>query len=747
MTTGGDISAAPAVEITDAPVGQGPVVGTDGQIKSLGVTAPAEGATDTSAEKPAWYPAHMVAGPTVEEPKVAATPKIVAAKFTDQDKPGANDDAGQTGKAQNDDGSEEVSELSISKAKIEAARDAEVILAGLPTEPSAPKIDVDIDPSLSNEEMLRRTRAAQNDPAYVAAKKQYDSDLAKFNEKKATYTDALERLERNSTLSEASLGRLSKGQSASVDGNQFAYMEAFLERVERGSGDDCGLDAFEKIRDGDSNEEDRAWGAVQKSLQWLSHPKVETNGEPPARGGFQNLPNSFKGFETIDYSVDQGERRGDRAEEVARGKEQFTRIARLIQGTDPKYQSGSDLNIAVGKAGLQNLHAFSSMDIEPTDADLEIWEVGTSQTKPILDAISTDKATIAKLLNDPKTGSTATLDLLSWRWTDNGESAARLFTFPPGTGESSVAAQIMSAAGEAMSGGGTKNGAQNSWKLFASLPGTDGQSIGERSPALVRALGRSMSPFVTDLSGGRRHDGFDDAWVNVDNNRNEYTGAAAVFAVINTDKSAGNEFSANALAAEYQMINQFGEDPNAEGAGALLNSAGVLSALVDQGAYMAAREDYGDKAAAEVYERRKAAYDSILENTAIAGGPFATAVDAIQYAGPSAESFLVGGQPHIAENGELKNAPPISWVETTALKSNGRLEPNVVDGYEWMIDRRSGRLKSDDELDRIVRSGTKSREEVLFAKSEMFSRMSTISVSDTFGQRYSAVSLYGLGNS
>ena len=92
---------------------------------------------------------------------------------------------------------------------------------------------------------------------------------------------------------------------------------------------------------------------------------------------------------------------------------------------------------------------------------------------------------------------------------------------------------------------------------------------------LIQTLATSMSPYLSDLSGGVQHPGFDisadmtglrpkhgfnGTWIDHDNNAS-YGGSANIFALMNTDPTASRSFNAAAVAQILRNEADFAANP------------------------------------------------------------------------------------------------------------------------------------------------------------------------------------------
>ncbi|MFT4085789.1 MAG: hypothetical protein QM658_01325 [Gordonia sp. (in: high G+C Gram-positive bacteria)] len=577
----------------------------------------------------------------------------------------------------------------VQAVRKQAATDADIISHGEPVEPERPEPPAtNLDPHMSNGEMADRTAKAANDPKYKSAMAKYNTDFAAYQKNKKAFDDATNRLYQNSDAVRDALAASNGERPVKIPRNSLIYMKAFQGSLDC-RGKDPGLGNFENLQKDTSPRGKRTWAAIQGSLQWMSDPDVVTDGKPPMRGSFENLPASFKKFPKYDYSKSEKDNLGDTPQGKKSGFAQANRIARLVTGTQSVYLTGSQLNRKLGDVGFQTLRNVQGPNFSDYERN-QLSKYPNFAGSPFFNAISDDKVTISRILNDPKTGTTSTIDMMTWPWPDDGAIVAKMLTFPPDQKQSRVAAQIMSAIGRHASGGGTDSGAQAAWELFSNLKASDGNSIGKENPLMVQAIGRSMVPFIGDISGSEIHDGFDNSWASPGGDG--YAGSTALVALINTDNTAGTEFNGNLMAARLAALSSYTKakdqgDPNA---GENLAQAGVLGGILTKGTYIAAKDEAGDAARQAIHQRQEESYDYMVDTLGIIG--LGRTADAITLGGGTLKDWVIGKEPP-PPAGATTTGPQSTAMQYTVLERAAKVPAKEARLYPWTVDKNTGKMR------------------------------------------------------
>lgn len=125
-----------------------------------------------------------------------------------------------------------------------------------------------------------------------------------------------------------------------------------------------------------------------------------------------------------------------------------------------------------------------------------------------------------------------------------------------------------------------------------------------------------MSPYILDLAGANPEylPGFDTAgWIDPDGMRH-FQGSANVFALMNTDETAGTDFTQAAYQEMLAKQGAYALDPMHPSSTNNLDTAGRVAALTDRGLQLGIQDGYDDQArqAAEIYARKNNAYGAMM---------------------------------------------------------------------------------------------------------------------------------------
>ena len=172
-------------------------------------------------------------------------------------------------------------------------------------------------------------------------------------------------------------------------------------------------------------------------------------------------------------------------------------------------------------------------------------------------------------------------DISVYEWNDHGAAAGRSLAWIGGDALSKDAA-VASRAGQA------------AHAIAVYLAGSgrtliDGESIGRRSPDLLRAYAAALAPFQGALFGV----GASDAFPSLVSTPGDYSTVRTVFAVIDTDTQAGNDFTARAYETADTYAKQFGAafGKPAGGQHPALAMAAYLSGIAYGGARQSNNDD------------------------------------------------------------------------------------------------------------------------------------------------------------
>jgi hypothetical protein len=172
-------------------------------------------------------------------------------------------------------------------------------------------------------------------------------------------------------------------------------------------------------------------------------------------------------------------------------------------------------------------------------------------------------------------------DLSVYEWDDRGAAAGNSLAWI-GTDAGSPDAAAASRAGQA------------AHALAVYLAGSgrtliDDKSLGQRSPDLVRAYAAALAPFQSAMLGR----GASDAFPSLVTTPSDYSGPRTVFAVIDTDTQAGNDFTAKAYETADTNAKQFAANfgKPADGRSPTLSMAAYLSGVAYGGAQAAQNDE------------------------------------------------------------------------------------------------------------------------------------------------------------
>ncbi|ATL66634.1 hypothetical protein CRH09_10860 [Nocardia terpenica] len=308
-------------------------------------------------------------------------------------------------------------------------------------------------------------------------------------------------------------------------------------------------------------------------------------------------------------------------------------IAKIAGSADPNLRAGSELDKKVLDVGAKYLQAQTEWEQTPDNklvgftVDGRGADPGSKITDDMFKAVGDDKAAVQHLVvgSDGKPNAQFFHDALTHQWKDHGDAVSSLFKFSDQNVtpiDSQRQASIMSAFGQFAAGDNAPShiaGGDDKWKLY-DIPGTDHKNVGQLNPNLVRALSVGMSPYVNDLinPGNPSLDGFNvgdgpgRSWTDPSGN-NTFTGSKNIFALMDTDKAAGDNLNARALEESFERQALVGHNPNDPQARNLLLNAGQLQGLVDAGLRDEISSEVTDnnQVAQDVYNRKKLIYDTV----------------------------------------------------------------------------------------------------------------------------------------
>ncbi|RJO76537.1 hypothetical protein D5S18_09575 [Nocardia panacis] len=461
--------------------------------------------------------------------------------------------------------------------------------------------------------------------------------------------------------------------------------------------------------------------ALANSLQLVSNDRVD--GGPAGKGGFDRLPAKVKDSLTRKDLVTEGidYRSGNKSIKL-NGVADNQAIAGIVAAGDDRYKQGSTLDNHLMDVGRQYLDAQVKHERNP-NRDFEFFSAdGYSPkdgrvTEPIFQAAGQDKFAVETAVVDKAHGKDFVTEVLTHTWSDHGAAASTLFKFNDGDADvtdpnNKVDVATATRTGHIMSKVAEYAATDDQWKKFADTG--DHHSVGEKNPDLVRTVSRSMSPYIDslvdepkrELPGFRTHTDDNKSWIDPDGNRT-YRGAERVFALMNTDKAASEQFTGAAMDRILQNENDYARDPHRRGAEGALATAGRINGLMDRGLQdgIQASNDAQHDIAKEAYDRKSHVYDALksgvqfsatatsLVNPALT--PFTEATKSIIDGGGDVfKSAIIGSAPSDADGAKL--APPNFSQRNYEVLARTAIPPEVQAHFYDLFD--NGKLKPWDQL-------------------------------------------------
>ena len=542
--------------------------------------------------------------------------------------------------------------------------------------------------------------------------------------------EQVRRLIEAGELTSGQLDAVNSGNTATVPASQMEYLNQISRSLDGKSPQE-----IQQIIDQLPSDSGRA---LANSLQIVSNDKVTAtvtgDSQVPTNGGLNLLPDKMRESLTRDDLVNRDFKMvgstGAASVEL-NGVADNQAIAHIVQAGDAQYKNGSSLDQHLLEVGRQYLDAQVAHEQNPNHT-FEYFTVdgrgteNTAITESIFTAVGDDKIAVENAVTHPDTGQNLVRDVLTHNWSDNGQSAASMFQF--GVAEATVedpdnradvvsatrSGQIMSAVAENMS---------TDWDTLRGIPGTNGQSVGEINPDLLRTVSHSMSPYIGDLAGAGRPEnpGFDiGTWADPADN-NHFGGSSNVFAVMNTDPEAGTHFTQSSMQEILAAEGRYAHDPSAPLAGGDLSAAGRIHGLMDRGLLLSTEDSYSDKAeqAQAIYDRKAAAYGALTSVGSVGldrlpGGEFInTMIDA---GGDPLKDAIIGKAPGPAPSVPLE-APDFYRDYYNILRATPDLPPSAQVDFPWAFDS-SGELRSweDVQSDPANRSLLKDGYQTMFSR-------------------------------
>ncbi|MUM16525.1 MULTISPECIES: WXG100 family type VII secretion target [unclassified Mycobacteroides] len=343
---------------------------------------------------------------------------------------------------------------------------------------------------------------------------------------------------------------------------------------------------------------------IADSWQLMSNDKVTFPKTGLTPGDLDDPNNRVKGgFDQLPRSVQNAIKSGDNM-----WIDQVKDIANIVRDGRVELQTGTQLD-----RELLN-KADRIMDTQPFDHPGQGYLVEPC-LEAILNSAGRDDIAVHDLVTGEK-GNDFIHDIEHHAWADKGAAAATLF---PNAGDHSKQ------AGETVHAFAAYTGEH--YQELLNMSGKD--SLGQVNPEFVRALGRATAPYIDDMVGqnidGTQGFGKLDSGGNANNMR-------GLFAVIDSDETAGKEFNGRAAGVWQSFMGQYSQGLATGGLpdGALLESVGKLQGAMDMGEYIhqldSGKDEY--QAKLETYNKHGQWYD--------AGKSFA---ELFPYTAPAAEVY------------------------------------------------------------------------------------------------------------
>jgi hypothetical protein len=271
-------------------------------------------------------------------------------------------------------------------------------------------------------------------------------------------------------------------------------------------------------------------------------------------------------------------------------------ISEIVQHGNSEFQTGTELDRGLMRAADT---VMDSDSIEPYQANL---------VQDIFDAAGRDHQIVRDQMLGIKgdDGDDFLRDINTMHWTDDGKSAAALFSW---TNEASTGPEAY-IAGETAEKYSSFLGIHKD-----ELMDMNGQTLGEINPELVRGYSTGLTPYISDIAG-----------LSTDNPNNNFDPidtespserpvAKGIFSVLSTDAEAYQTFhsaaDAQIIAASHAWSEDVKNGVHVPANDARLLDAQTLKALETVGTTEAAQSL--NLNASQVYEQQKSAYDAGLK--------------------------------------------------------------------------------------------------------------------------------------
>lgn len=417
-------------------------------------------------------------------------------------------------------------------------------------------------------------------------------------------------------LTPQDIADINAGKKVELTEGQWEYLHSFY----NSAGKDGLLWMTDRLN---ANGDTTQAASVVNQLNTLANPNVtanltQPNGTPlPVQGGLGQLPQDLSNVLTRDYT----ERRNPMGGGSNIDARELDQVTRMLALGDANSAPGSEINkqLLIKAAELDEA-AHNRANIA------EDYRLGTTGDlmQRMVEVGGDDKGAVHSILSGQGLPEGTTTEdvldpLMTRRWKDDGAAVENMLSWIEGDATSPDHA-VSERAGQAAAGL-SKYVAENSDQLL-NLTGDRTPSIGEENPRIVNGISSALSPYIAELAGVdnpftngfTRPGGIDDESLQA---------SQKIFAVIDTNSDAAQEFNAKALQVSGDLqgawVDSVLNDPKNPDHD-LAAKSGMLRALVDRGLEIEAadRTKDGAGAATKAFADTGAAYDSF--KTALTNG-------------------------------------------------------------------------------------------------------------------------------
>ena len=460
------------------------------------------------------------------------------------------------------------------------------------------------------------------------------------------------RFLRGMQLSPGQLAALNRGEPIQISAEQMKYMRLAAGAVDVGNGQVHGPDAFGRF----ASDDPAVRGALANGLRTISNENVHS---AAGNGGYAVLPQSIKDAQSRPDLVSK-----NGPVVLMNGVKDNAEIGRLLKSGDPRYAAGAEIDKHALEVGRKYTDAQAYYEQEqkvghPGDGggpapgartlfvdgaiqydSSSLVTSGTpasaaGQIQDILAGSSMDKIAVHDALTGEH-GQDYIHDLMTTRWKDPGVAGSMFATADhdarmdnPADPNDRFTSRL---TGETMRAVTQYAHSHEGWEALKDIPNTDGKSVGQLNPELLRTLAHSMAPYADDLAG--RHDpamlGFDAEGllpghesVIHDPGTQNFEGASRMYALFGGDTQAAQTFYGQAIDDLKSAAVHYGHDPNAGSAQDDIDLIGHLRGLVDEGVAYSSDDAASSalKAAQQSYEMKKMVYEAGFKFLDLAPAP------------------------------------------------------------------------------------------------------------------------------